>query len=990
MIPFLLVTFRPVYAIIYNHLFSYFILYNLLTFVGCSVLLCIPVICMGATLPILCRFYVSRLSHLGARAGRLYGLNTIGAAFGALLCGFWLINLLGVRGTLIFAVAINGIIGVVCILAGTAAQRQQQAKEPTDTNLIQPGPDDGEQTDESVRYPVEVIGALVLFGVSGFCAMSYEVIWTKLLGLIVGPTTYSFTIVLVTFISGLALGSIVFGWLGDRSGKAVKLLVLTQTGAALSALGVSQLLGNSQLFFAKVIFKFQDNFALLSIAKVAILFGFMILPTFCLGATFPLVGKIYTRSVSRVARSIGSAYAINTIGAVLGSFCAGFVLVPLFGKENGLRFVISLQLLVSLVVTFIVFRREKILKLVPFVLPALAGLLLCSGFPVWNRRALSIGTYHRFNERGLNVKEYGWAESLFSGSRILAESQSGEPVFYGDGIGGFTTVLKYSGPLGNVEYSMVISGKPDASSRGDMKTQTLAAHLPMLFHAGAKKVMVLGLASGITAGEVLYYPVEQLDVIDINREVVAASEFFRPWNNNVLSNPKTNLIIQDARAHLQLTRQKYDVIISEPSNPWMAGLATLFTRDFFELARNRLGSSGIFVQFLHLYEMDWPTFALVGRAFADVFENNILVSSEPAGFGADCLFVGFNGPGGLDIDNAERNISYTQKSKNVTLLRPELLHRLIIGEDIRRLFGDGPVNTDNRPRLEFAAPKTMYQSDPMIPGNIRSNEWFSPETADIIGWVRTNIDLQIDFAAYALSVYAPFENMVDMSKANQAQKERFFQLVETYCAGEMMNFALLDDKELVRRCRSIQINAIKNKISSMPDKVRSYFYLGDLYYATDMPDEAIAAYSKSLLIKPGDPQTNLNLGIAFNKSKKYDKAIAHFTEAMRISPSFASIAHKHTGYALFLAGRFMESAEQYQMYLEAYPDDAYIHNDLGVALARSGDLGRAINHFRQAVRIKPDLAVAKKHLENALILQKRLNSDSGRPTEAEQSNPNVN
>jgi spermidine synthase len=160
---------------------------------------------------------------------------------------------------------------------------------------------------------------------------------------------------------------------------------------------------------------------------------------------------------------------------------------------------------------------------------------------------------------------------------------------------------------------------------------------------------VLGLASGITAGEVLYYPIEKLDVIDINRQVIKASQYFLPWNNNVLADPKTNLIIQDGRAHLLLTRQKYDCIISEPSNPWMAGLAALFTRDFFALAENRLNQDGIFVQFIHSYQMDWPTFALVGRTFAQVFPNSILVSVITTPYGADYLLVGFKGNNRLGV-----------------------------------------------------------------------------------------------------------------------------------------------------------------------------------------------------------------------------------------------------------------------------------------------------------------------------------------------------
>ena len=979
-IPVLLAAFRPIYAALYNQLFSHFMLYNLLTFVGCFILLCIPVICMGATLPILCRFYVTKLSHLGTRAGRLYGLNTIGAALGALLCGFWLINLLGVWGTLILAVSINVVIGLSCLSAGHKIKTQKVKTGRADSDSKNPQQKDADQTAKPEQYPSVVNGALIIFAVSGFCAMAYEVIWTKLLGLIVAPTTYSFTIVLVTFILGLALGSMFFGWLVDKTKKPVWLLICTQITAALLVLGVSQIIGNSQLFFAKLIFTFRDHFALLSVLKAVILFALMILPTFCLGATFPLVGKIYTQSLAKVGRSIGLAYTINATGAVLGSFCAGFLLIPLLGKEKSLSVLIAIQIITSLVIAgVILYKREKgILKLAALATPALAGLVLCFHFPVWNRHLLATGKYDYFDQIKAEVKSSGWLEALLHGSKILARSERSELVYYGDGIGGFTTVLKYPDPLGNIQYIMVNSGKPDASSQGDMKTQTLLAHLPMLFHPNAKTVMVLGLASGITAGEVLHYPVEQLDVIDISRQVVTASDFFLQWNNNLLSNPKTNLIIQDGRAHLQLTRKKYDVIISEPSNPWMAGLATLFTSDFFALVENRLNDNGIFVQWLHSYRMDWPTFALVGRSFARVFPNSLLVATEPSTRGtSDYLLVGFKDKNLLIPENANQNLFYARQSKNMTLSDPELLYRLIASEDLQRLFGQGPVNTDNWPRLEFAAPKLVHHSDPMIWKNIQSRRWFSPETKKIIQQVTTNIDAQIDFAAYALSVHAPFGNMVDLSKAIPSQKERFFKLVENYYAHHKLD-PIITNEELIQRCHAVQIKTIEDNINSMPDKALSYYYLADLYYEKGMLDEAIANYSKSLQIKPDNAKTHTNLGATLAEYGKLDEAITHFTKALQIKPNFAG-AHNNLGCALARQDKLEEAIRHFNEALriepdfadarvnlehslaaqdkkvsQVLPDDPVAHNARALALTQQGELDKAIMHFREAIRLRPD------------------------------------
>jgi spermidine synthase len=983
-IPVLLKFFNPLYAVIYNQLFGHFMLYNVLTFVGCAILLCTPVICMGATLPILCQFYVTKLSHLGTHAGRLYGLNTIGAALGALFCGFWLINYLGMPGTLILAVLINGIIGIVCLRAGSGTQLRQAASDSKTSP-----PTDAVETPMVTQYSGALTAALVIFAVSGFCAMSYEVIWTKLLGLIVGPTTYSFTIVLVTFILGLALGSMLFGWLGDKTGKPLWLLVLTQIAAALVVLGVSQLIGNSQLFFAKVIFTFREQFVLLSISKALILFCFMILPTLCLGATFPLVGKIYTQSVSKVGRSIGVAYAINTIGAVLGSFCAGFVLIPLFGKEKSLSLVIGLQLLVSLVTAGIILGRKKenVFKLVCLVVPALAGLFLCFWFPVWNRHVLSVGKYHRFEEVGADVKSYDWLEALLRGPGILARAETDELVYYGDGIGGFTTVLKQADSLGNIEYAMANSGKMDASSQGDMPTQTLLAHFGMLFHRNPKTVMVLGLASGVTAGEILYYPVEQLDVLEISQQVIDASDFFVPWNNNVVSNPKTNLIIQDGRAHLQLTRQKYDVIISEPSNPWMAGLATLFTRELFALAENRLNEDGVFVQWIHSYEMDWSSFSLVGRTFAQVFENSLLVLTEPSGVGDDFLLVGFKGKNKLIPEHAKQNLPYIQESKNVTLCDPKLLYRLIVSEDLQRLFGQGPVNTDNWPRLEFAAPRLMYHSDPMIDENIQYRKWLSLGTRNTLRRVTTDVDAQIDFAAYALSLYVPFHGMLDLSKATPLQKERFFKLIQAYCTNNPLDVSILRDNDLRQKCRLIQIEAIENKIDLMPDKALSYSYLAGLYYGKDMLDEAIANYLKSLQVEPYDVEVHYNLGLALTDQSRLDEAITHFTEALRIKPDFVD-AHSYLAYALARRGKLDEAIAHYTQWLRINPASAKAHSNLGEVFTRQGKFDKAIKHFTEALWIDANFAEAHNNLGYVLGRQGQLDEAIAHYTEALRIDPN--
>jgi len=786
--------------------------------------------------------------------------------------------------------------------------------------------------------------------------------------------------ILATFIIGLALGSLIFGWLADKIKKPLVLLISTQLGAAFLALGISQLLGNSQFLFAKLIDQFNAQFAQLEVLKASILFCLMLGPTLCLGATFPLVGKIYTQSLTRVGRSIGFAYAINTLGAVLGSFCAGFLLIPFFGKEQSLSGVIGFQLLTSLLIAGYILWEKKasIVRWIPLGVTALLGLILCSHFPYWNRELLSMGRYHRFGDLSSELSSRGWLEALWLGPEILAGHQSNfELLYYGDGIGGFTTVVKETDALATPEYILVNSGKPDASSRGDMPTQTLLAHIPLLFHSNPKEIMVLGLASGVTGGEVLHYPVERLDIIEISQQVVSASNFFAPWNNQVLLNPKTELIIQDGRAHLELTERTY--------NPWMAGLASLFTRDFFLLAKDRLNEGGIFVQWVHVYQMDWPTFSLIGRTFCQVFPQSLLMSTSPSG--GDYLLIGFKGGTRLQVNHAEKNISYVQQSKNITLPNPKLLYRLIVSENLQELFGPGPVHSDNLPHLEYAAPKQMYSDDSSIKKNIRSKKWLSQETRAILQET-ANLEGQIDFATYALSVYNPFHNMVDLLKATPQQKGRFFEIVEDYCSRALIkDYSIFTDQALKERCLATQIETIKNNLDLVPDKTVVYNHLGNAYDAKGEFWLAIESYQNALAINPDSAETHNNLGVAYRIVGKVDEAISEYQNALATDPNFAG-AYNNLGYAYFKKGRFDEAISEHKKAITIKPNFAEAHNNLGNAYFKKGRLDEAIVFYKNAITIKPNFAMAHQNLGLAYNKNGRLDEAIAEFEKAVAINPN--
>jgi spermidine synthase len=976
-LPLLLMAFKPVYSFLYNGLFQHFFVYNLLTFIGCAILLIAPVTCMGATLPVLSRFFVTTLSRVGTHIGRLYALNTIGAAVGSLLCGFWLIDALGVWGVLTLAIVLNAAVGALCVIVSVKHADRIVAPEFRDLPL-KPSTLSKRKLQKS-ETAVSFSGpALIIFAISGFCAMAYEVLWTKLLGLLVGPTTYSFTVVLVTFITGLALGSLFFGWLGDRVRNTVALLVGTQIAAALSALLFSQVIGNSQIFFAKLIFEFQDSFAHLYLMQGLLLFGFMFLTTFCLGASFPLVGRIYTRSLATAGRSIGYAYAINSIGAVLGSFIAGFVLIPFLGKENSIRLVVCLQLLAAFALWFRAASRlnTSMIRRALVGIPAMVGIALMLYFPRWDHAMLSVGKYHRFDMP--EIKNVGWMRALFSWDDFLPDLKSAKLLFYGDGIGGFTTVLELTDLMGEDAYSLCNSGKPDASSTRDMDTQTILAHFAMLFHPAAEDSLVIGLGSGITAGEILHYPVKRLDIVEINEKVVEASNFFIPWNNHVLADPRTRLILQDGRAHLELSDRKYDVITSEPTNPWMAGIAALYTKDFFDSAAAKLKPNGMFVQWIPAYQMSQDAFMMIGRTFAAAFPKSVMVSTNPAR-PSSFLLVGMNGKGDLDLEAAKRNLQYARKSTNIVLRNSQVLYNLIVSDDLKTLFGEGPLNTDNRPLLEYMAPKTMHKTDTAIIRTIGTSIdlSLSRKLAAIQKENLAGVDAQIDRAEYFLG-FRGYDNsmlqyQVNLTAATPEQKARYFRIMEDFCARNLITeFWLIQDPELRERCFLRQHDALVQRLRSGKNLPELYSQLGGICMQNQRPEKAIEYFSQRVALQPGNATALNDLGAAYMASQDYDKAQKQFTEALRINPDDAP-THGRLGILLASQGKehLEEAIVHYRIALRLNPTDADTCNNLGSALMAQGKLEEASAYFMSSLQLRPGFQKAQNNMQKLMLLQQQ-------------------
>lgn len=971
LLPLLIYGVKPLYVLVYDSLFLHFWAYRFFAFFGCALVLLVPTALMGAALPILCRFYVEDLRHIGTRTGRLYGINTIGAAAGAIICGFVLITEFGVRGTLGTAVGINILVGLLCIALARRSEPLAASPEKPPNALEKPSTSDDRDATRIEEQAVVINLALWIFAASGFCAMAYEVFWTRLLGLIIGPTTYSFSLVVSTFIIGLALGNLFFGWFADRIKSTFILLVATQICAACLALLVSQFLGNSQFFFSKLIYTFQDDFGGRILLQSVVLFFILIGPTIFMGAAFPLVNKIYARSLPNIGRSIGNAYAVNTIGAILGSFVAGFILIPFIGKENGLRITAGLQLFISIAaLMFLTFKIRKNISTAATALATLfAGLLLLSNFPSWNHDILSKGWYYRFEALEKYFNKTSWMESIWNGSSEIARLVAGrEVVFYGDGAGGFTAVDKYVDPTGTDNYILLNNGKSDASSHDGRLTQALSAHIPLLFHPDPKKVMVLGLASGMTAGEALCYPLTQLDVIEINDQVIKAAEFFTPYNNNCLTNPKTRIIAQDGRNHLELTRESYDVIVSVPSSPWMAGMANVFSLDYFETVKRRLNGNGIFAQWISSHDMDWETFSMIGRTFAEAFPDGLLIRTAGT---SEFLLLGFGSEKNLDPDIAGKNLVYAEKSKNITIRDPKVIFNLIVAEDLKRFFDSGSLHTDNWPLLEFAAPRSMSRTGRSVANRLKENTWLSAETRKIIE-SNKSIDRTLDYIELLTAGASPPFTDVDLENATSQQLERFQRIMDDYCSDAYVtNYSIFPSIELQKKCAGVQIAKIQSHLADTPEDATAYFRLAGGLETMGAPDAGIDALRTAISLDPSYFDAHMKLGEMLSDLGNFDEAATQLTEALQIDPNSAK-AHNNLGSVFEDLGNTNEAISHFTKAFKIDPDYARAYNNLGCVYANLNDTDEAIYYFTKAIDIEPEYADVHNNLGRVLAGQGRL------------------
>ena len=926
--------------------------FGLIRLLSSVMVLLAPTAAMGATFPLAVRWFAGRAEDAGTETGALYALNTLGAALGAGLTGFVLLPWLGLRGATLVGVAVNAAAGAGA-LGLTRYTPEPRRTLPATASTVRPasspqrgrrrqrrratagdGPANAGSRAVAGRRddPAPLVGrtwlAASALGLSGFVALTWQVAWTRILALVIGPTTYAFSTMLAAFIGGLACGAAVGARLARWSRHRIVCLGMTLILAALGAFGALWLIAPLSLTMARAVAEPDVLFGSVMGVQVMLAAGLLLPMTIALGAAFPLAVAVAARREETVSLDAGIVYAVNTLGAIAGALLGSFVLIPVLGLQQTVLAAGALGISgggLLLLTADVGWRARFAVTAV-----ALTGLGAGAALPDWNRSLISSGTY--------------WNVPNVATQDLRAALEAGEILYYEEGAAGTVSVRRTAGSL-----ALAIDGKIDASNAADMLTQSLLAHLPLLLHPDPRDVGIIGLGSGVTLGAALRHPIKRVDTLEISPQVVEASAWFEAENGAALDDPRTRLILADGRSHLLLSSQSYDVIVSEPSNPWMAGVATLFTREFFQAARDRLKPRGILCQWAHTYGISDEDLRSITGTFLSVFPDGAMWL---VGDG-DVLLIGSVGP--LEPRLREITTTWERPGLGAALAAVGVRDAFSVlslfvgsGTALQHYSAGAPIQTDDRNALEFSAPRGLYEAGRSTNENARnlralSNRFTPPlairsavESATAPEWRNRGLML-LNAAAYATA----YDDLAGAVRLAPSDREALTGLVDA--AG--------------RSRREQDATRLFEQLASQhPANAWLRLELSRLLALQGEFDEAVAAAREALSLEPSSPAAREQLASLF-----VDLGDAASLEPIvrlmeRVDPDSAGTLY-HAAALQFLHQRYSEAAALGERVVATDPNDARTHNLLGAAYATLGQADEARRSFRASVRANPRDAV---------------------------------
>jgi len=823
LMPLLIKALYVVYGWVFRTFPDTFFLLDATRFSLSLLLILIPTTLMGATLPVLSKHFVSSHHAMCRWVGLLYGANTLGAVAGSFVSGFFLIAWLGVTRTTHVAAGANFLIAFLAL----ALAPLTSPNNATLTDSAERGQDVATVTGGTENRGIRRLLLAVCFG-SGFSALAYEVLWTRLLVFVLDSTVYAFCTMLTTFLFGIALGGFLISGIHRKIGDHVRWLGVLEILIGLTGFATIMVISRMEYvdpFVRRLIMRVSyGGWWTTNALKFIEAFSIMLVPTIFMGMAFPLICKVYTRDIKELGGSIGTVYAINTFGAVLGALGAGFLMIPLVGITKSITLIAA----VGVILGGLLLLQSATRATVWLFNAGLFATVVFVGFVVVSPDVLS-GVY-TMPERG---------------SRLA---------YYHEGKSGTVTIHHYPPN----ERLLSVNGTNVAGTQFSLRTtQKLQAHIPMLLHGRARKVLQIGFGSGESCHVLSLYPVERIDLVEIDADVIKASdEFFHDLNKGIVNYPAFRPIIMDGKNYAMLTDEKYDVIMNDSTYPGKSGSASLYTRDHFLACRRLLSEGGVMSSWVP-FEIHPMDFKSIVRTFQSVFPHTTLWLASNCR-NKHALMVGTVGPLSIDVSRVAELMNIPEVKVDLEQIRLGTPHALLASlvltpAMVEEYCIDAPVNSDEYPTLEFSAGR-----HPTI----------------MAYWVANHND----FVQFRSSIVPHLR----FSKASSGGTNEF---IKTIIRSETVNthldrarlYDLMDEaKGVVKKFRILtleQREEYEKALQIDPNDENVRFFLAE-------GDASLAALEKLAATEPANPVILFNLGRAYRGQRMYAAAINAFSMAL--------------------------------------------------------------------------------------------------------------
>ncbi|KAA3635108.1 MAG: hypothetical protein DWP97_05475 [Calditrichaeota bacterium] len=878
--PLFLDLFTPVYELLYHTFEGNIILLNLSRFAVCFVLIGIPTFLMGGTLPVLIKKFTSENDKIGSQTGFLYGMNTVGAVVGTLACGYFLLRILGMYNTTMVAVVINIGVGVVAWFLG-----KNPIVRADDMRLKEVKTND--TFEDEKKYGKGTI-RLVLVGIflSGYCALAYEVFWTRMLNLFLHNNIYSFTAILATFLVGIAVGSLLYAKYLIKIKQQVALFAFLQIGIA----AISYL---TPFIFKMLHASLFNNFnEALTLAKTSVI---MIGPTIMMGVAVPLAIQICRRGVNKEGTSVGTVYSSNTVGAILGAFTAGFIILPTVGLHLGIIIVASLNMLAGFLPLISTAKS-------PGRIGWAAGLVLV-----------------------IVVMVVPTPDNLFK-SLFQQAHPNADIAYYKEGR--IANVLVYDfKKLGYKDFHL--NAVNEASSRiWHVQLFKMLGLLPTLVHDNPDDALMVAFGAGMSAGATARN-VNSLDVVDLNPDIQGVGKAYTRENLDVLNQPNFNQIVNDGRNELLLNSKKYSLIISDATNPKMFDSWTLYSQEFYQLVKSRLKPGGVFCQWA-LIPLPKDAIKVILNTFKSVFPH---ASFWVIHGSSQVMMLGT--PERLEIDyyDLQKRLEplYDDADfKDFGIDSPEkFLSFFVLGEDAldKMLTGFDKVSTDDLPHAQFHIEQGVEGVDNCM-DIVRYQE-------SIVNYMKNPENLPEGFVE-KMNAYDDINRR--MNVAFLTTNNVWYSEAAVIADNAGMKDANVDHH--LNHCMEKK-RYFRERLKEHPEDYTAHNWLGNIMMLDGEHAEAKVQFQKALEIKPDYAFAIMNLGTVEMYLKNNDAATSMFLKAKKIAPSKR---------ILTAVDRQLQKISLYRK-LDYTPDDITLIRGLARQFYNEGMILEAVKLFRRAIQI---------------------------------------